>query len=129
MRGYMFRNRWGALLFVGLTLAGVTTLVGTEKDDGALKQAADQIAMQKAQADRLTADPAPAATKRAKTVILTPDEELIDPALGEDPTPIDEFAAAHPDEEELAEGEQVVIVSRAVDGSIAQVETEAPPAP
>jgi hypothetical protein len=125
----MFRNRWGALLFVGLTLAGVTTLVGTEQDDGALKQAADRIAMQKAQADRLTDDPAPAGAKRTKTVIHTPDEQFIDPALGEDPTPIDHFAAAHPHEEELADGEQVVIVSRAVDGSIEQVESEAPPAP
>ena len=40
MRGYMFRNRWFALLFVCLTLAGVTKLVGTDRESGAIQEAA-----------------------------------------------------------------------------------------
>ncbi len=114
MRGYMFRNRWGALFFVGLTLAGVTTLVGTDKEDGALQQATDQIALQKAQADQLMAGPGAmmeTGTPSAAAV-LVPEEELIDQALGEDPTPIDEFATAHPDEDVPADGDTVIIVSR-----------------
>lgn len=117
MRGYMFRNRWGALLFVGLTLAGVTTLVGTEREDGALQQAADQIAEQRAQAERMTenldaafADEAAAADDGA-VVMMADEEDLIDPAVGEDPTPIDEFAAANPDDSHEP-AEEVIIVSR-----------------
>lgn len=94
MRGYMFRNRWGALLFVALTLAGVTRLVGSEDGEGAIQQAADRIAQQKAEADRLTSDvrQTPSAASTApETVVLSADEELIDPATGDDPTPIDEF--------------------------------------
>jgi hypothetical protein len=127
MRGYMFRNRWGALLFVGITLAGVTTLVGTGGSDGAIQQAADQLANQKAEAERLTAPPEVntpvAAEVPSDTVILAADEELIDPATGEDPTPVDEFAAANPaDPEEPAD--TAVILSREVAPQPAQ-----PPAP
>ncbi len=119
MRGYMFRNRWGALLFVGLTLASVTTLVGTEKNDGALQQAADQIAMQEAKARRLTVNPAStASTKPARAIVVPTDEELIDDALGEDPTPVDEFAAA--DDEKPAEGEQTNVIPREIAGSSPQ---------
>ena len=110
MRGYMFRNRWGALLFVAMTLAGVTTLVGTGKHDGALEQATDQIAAQRARADQLKAEAATA--EPAKRVLFTPDEELIDETLGDDPTPIDEFAAANEDQQKPAEGDQVIIIPR-----------------
>lgn len=123
MRGYMFRNRWGALLFVCLTLAGVATLVGTEEGEGTIKHAADQIAQQKAQADRLTTDtqaPPRPASGPAETVVLSADEELIDPATGEDPTPVDEFAAANPADPDADVSDQVVIVSRDVAGQPAQ---------
>jgi hypothetical protein len=112
MRGYMFRNRWGAVLFVALTLAGVTTLIGSEDEEGAIRQATDRIAQQRAEADRLTTDtqePPPAAPTPAETVVLSADEELIDPAIGEDPTPIDEFNPTDPDAEI---SDEVVIVSR-----------------
>lgn len=124
MRGYMFRNRWFALLFVALTLAGVTTLVGTEKSHGALQDATDQIAQQKAQAEQLTgtAQDAPPSDESADNVVMAADEELIDPAQGEDPTPIDEFAAANPpDPEDVSD--DVVIVSRDVPG---RAEPQAP---
>ena len=112
----MFRNRWGAMLFVAVTLAGVTKLVGTEKGDGAIQQATDDIARQRAEAQRLTGDASQPVTREpAATVELTPDEELIDPAVGIDPTPIDEFAAANPDQEEEIV-DQVVIVSRGEGG-------------
>ena len=115
MRGYMFRNRWGALLFVCLTLAGAATLVGTETGEGAIQQATDQIAQQKAQADRLTTDtqaPAQPTRKTAETVVWSADEDLIDPATGEDPTPIDEFAATNPTTPDAEIPDEVTIVSR-----------------
>jgi hypothetical protein len=120
MRGYMFRNRWGALLFVALTLAGVTTLIGSEGGEGAIKQAADQLAQQKAQADRMTTDtqqPPQATPTPADTVILSADEELIDPAVGEDPTPIDEFATTDPADPSAEVSDDVVIVSRDAGGT------------
>ena len=123
MRGYMFRNRWFALLFVALTLAGVTTLVGTEEGHGALQDATDQIAQQKAQAEQLTSatQSTPSTDGSAEEVVLASDEDLIDPAQGEDPTPIDEFAAANPpDPEEVSD--DVVIVSREVAGQTTQVQ-------
>ena len=128
MRGYMFRNRWGALLFVALTLAGVTKLVGTEKGDGAIPQAADQFSRQKADAEQLTGDRSSSLERKsAPPVQLMPDEELIDPAVGIDPTPIDEFAAANPEEdEEIAD--KVVIVSRDAEGAAAgDAQVAAPP--
>ena len=123
MRGYVFRNRWFALLFVALTLAGVTTLVGTEKSHGALQDATDQIAQQKAQAEQLTsATQESSSSDDADNVVMAADEDLIDPAQGEDPTPIDEFAAANPpDPEDVSD--DVVIVSRDVPG---QAEPQAP---
>lgn len=93
MRGYMFRNRWGALLFVGLVLAGVTRLVGTGHGDGALDLAREQLVEQKAQAERMTSDTR-RPTERAMEVEFASDQELIDPAVGEDPTPIDQRLAA-----------------------------------
>ena len=116
MRGYMFRNRWGALLFVCITLAGAASLVGTEDGQGAIQQATDEIAQQKAQADQWTTDtqepPAAPASATATTVVSSSDEDLIDPAIGIDPTPIDEFAAANPAEPDAEVADEVVIVSR-----------------
>ena len=106
MRGYMFRNRWFALLFVAVTLAGVTRLVGTEKDRGAIDAAANEIVEQKAQADQFAGDMAAAEVPQDDfSVEFTSDEELIDAAVGEDPTPVDEFAqqqaAENPPEPEV----------------------------
>ena len=125
MRGYMFRNRWGAMLFVALTLASVTTLIGSEDGEGAIKQATDRIAQQKAEADRLTTDTQqapPAAAGPAETIFLSAYEELIDPATGEDPTPIDEFNPSDPSDPNAEIADEVVIVSRDVGGQPAQAQ-------
>ncbi|GGE01762.1 hypothetical protein GCM10011515_21800 [Tsuneonella deserti] len=121
MRGYMFRNRWAALLFVGLTLASVTTLIGTGNGDGAIDKATDQIARQKAEADRLTGSSQAPKLPEATTSIEAPfaaDEDLIDPATGYDPTPPEEMPAVDPgDPQDIAD--QVVIVSRDETGEAA----------
>ena len=110
MRGYMFRNRWFALLFVAFVLAGVTRLVGTGNGDGAIDLARKQIADQKVEAERLTTETTPAPTEA--NVQFTPDEELIDQALGEDPTPIDQFQsdeAADTGEEEVPHDTAILV--------------------
>lgn len=43
MRGYMFKSRWGALLFVCLTAFGAANLIGGEDDPGVLLDAADEL--------------------------------------------------------------------------------------
>lgn len=98
MRGYMFRNPWLALLFVGMTLMSVAALIGTDDDKGTLVSAADTIGHQ-----RDPADPAPRESSRptaepkeqpAPTVTTFADEgDLIDSAEGSDPTPVDEPSA------------------------------------
>lgn len=121
MRGYMFRNRWLALLFVGLTLAAVTRLVGSGDGGGALEGAARELVAQKNSAEQfVSADPPPASEAGPVAIEFTPDEELIDPAAGEDPTPPDEFAQIAADPAAVPHDE-IIIVSREV--------TELEPAP
>ena len=110
MRGYMFRNRWFALLFVGLVLAGATRIVGTGKGDGALDDAAEQIAAQRDVAERFTSGTQAEVADEDMDVAFTADEELIDSATGEDPTPVDEFAAQQPSA--AIDESEVVIVSQ-----------------
>ncbi len=43
MRGYMFKNRWGALFFVCLTAFGAASLIGGEDDEGLLLSAAGEL--------------------------------------------------------------------------------------
>ena len=111
----MFRNRWGALLFVGMTLAGVTKLVGTEKHEGAILDATHQIADQKAQADAFVQEQT-VVSEEVDDIPLASDDMLIDSTIGEDPTPVDEFAAANPSE--AATEDTVVIVSRETSASL-----------
>ena len=97
MRGYMFRNRWLAMLFVALVLAGVTRVVGTGKGDGIIDEATEQLAAQRERAEALSDEIEAEAPEQAETEddaaeLLASDEDLIDPAIGEDPTPPDEFA-------------------------------------
>ena len=111
MRGYMFRNRWFALLFVGMVLAGAANIVGTEGSGGALDAAREQYAGEQAQTQVLATDHEPAADANDVLLEFTPDEELIDPATGYDPTPVDEFASAQPGGQVVVPDTQVVIVS------------------
>lgn len=113
MRGYMFRNRWFALLFVGITLAGVTRLIGTENGGGALDKAAAELVAQKRSADASVAPSTPPAAAEVVEIEFTPDEELIDPAAGEDPTPVDEFAQTQ-DDPAAVPHDEIIIVSREV---------------
>lgn len=121
MRGYMFRNRWGALLFVGLVLASVTRLVGTGNGDGALDAAREQIVEQGPPVEALVAESVPPGEPLPTE--FTPDEELIDPGTGEDPTPIDPQPDVEP--QPAAEGDvphgSVVLLSPGAE--------ELPPAP
>lgn len=111
MRAYMFRNRWGALLFVAITLAGVVTLVGTEKSKGSLQEASAQISAQRAQAAAFS-NSEPSRTEIEAAVVPIEDQELIDPATGIDPVPIDDFHDPFTGEEtEVAPTDDVVIVS------------------
>lgn len=101
MKGYMFQNRWGALLFVGLTLIGAASLVGTEDNEGTLAEAAAQLEQQGADyrehAEGFSqADPAgDASTDVAQhdladteVVEFTSEDELVVDPSGIDPTPI-----------------------------------------
>ncbi len=97
MYAFLFKNRYGALAFVGLTMIGAAALVGTDEDDGLIPQTAASIEQQKADFDAsaqelatngrdrplIMADPALA------DIPLAPDEALIDEAEGFDPTPVD----------------------------------------
>ncbi len=114
MRGYMFRNRWWALVFVGLVLAGVTRIVGTGEGDGALDEAAQQIAKQRDIAEQFTSDTAPTESIDDVAIEFTSDEELIDAAVGDDPTPPDDVVE-EPDPE-VVPSDEVVIVSQDVAG-------------
>lgn len=111
MRGYMFRNRWFAVIFVAMVLAGVTKFIGTGNNDGAIDAAREQLAQQRAIAEEFTsANQPPAPAEDDVTVEFSSDEELIDPAIGDDPTPADAFVAA--EEAETIPAEEIVIVSQ-----------------
>lgn len=109
MRGYMFRNRWGALLFVGLVLAGVSQLVGTGKGDGAIDKATQDLVKQREEAASLPAASHDAFGKRPAKVEFASDDELIDQALGEDPTPIEQRESPAADAEELPHDTVILI--------------------
>lgn len=113
MRGYMFRNRWGALLFVVASALGAAALVGGEDDRGVLLNAAEDLQRQQAAMDAAMGGAAqpPVAIPANDVVEFTSDEELIDDASGVDPTPLEEGL---PLEAELVPRDEVVIVSRDV---------------
>jgi hypothetical protein len=94
MRSYMFRNRFGAVLFVISTLLGVATLIGSEDQKGALLKASEGVKDQQTAmasiADQPVTDSQPVIDD--ESVEFTPDDELIDDATGFDPSPVDEDA-------------------------------------
>lgn len=93
MAGYMFKSPKGAIVFVVVTLLGVTMLVGTEENEGALLKLADDFEKhgEAMQSDRRIqySDSAPIgfASKNSEPSEFASDEELIDDASGFDPTP------------------------------------------
>ena len=110
MRGYMFRNRWFALLFGAMVLASVTKFVGTGKGDGAVDEATREIAIQQQQSAALSDDDAVSLPDEAVTYEFTPDEELIDPATGEDPSPTIEEPAPLPGDAPAPAAEEDVVI-------------------
>ncbi len=112
MRGYMFRTKWGALLFAVATAAGAATLIGGEQDRGVLLNAAEDIQQQKAAMEAtMSSGSSPLAIPTSARVEFTSEEELIDDASGFDPTPVEDGA---PLESEVVPHDEVVIVSRDV---------------
>ncbi len=109
MRGVLFRNRWFALLYAAIVLVGVARIVGTGNGDGAVDLAKRQIVERKAER-------APPATVREARrlpvkVQFLPDEDLIDPATGEDPTPIDQRAGGEESADDEVPHDTVIILS------------------
>lgn len=93
MRGFMFRNAKGALLFAAMTMLGVAMLIGSEDNEGALIRAAEDLERQKVQAEDVDsgAGELPPAQGFAPAdeaqLEFSSDEDLIDPAQGLDPAP------------------------------------------
>jgi len=94
---FLFKNRWIALAFVGFTLLSVYTLVGTEDDASVLgamtgiaaqpdQNPAEMSIVEQPQQPEYLADDGMADFADDAYV---GDEELIDPATGTDPTPMD----------------------------------------
>lgn len=123
-----FPNRIAALAFVVLVLAGVAALVGTGENEGALSSATQALSEKSWQSsgygaqngaqpasgpsqEQSAAAPAPTASA-AMTSSFAEDANLIDDAMGFDPSPMSDT----PDE-----GEVVVIIENA-----APAETSAP---
>lgn len=93
MRGFMFRNAKGALLFAAMTMLGVALLIGSEDSEGALIRAAEELERQKAQAEDADSgdrDLSPAqgfAPADEAQFEFSSDEDLIDSAQGLDTAP------------------------------------------
>lgn len=89
MYGFIFKNKLGALAFVGMTLYGVATLVGSEEDDGLLQQGVESIQSERTSFEQQIGefgDPEPA------EILDADDEEDISLPPGE------LFGADEPDE-------------------------------
>jgi len=90
----LFRNRWIALAFVGMTLIGVHSLVGSGEDAGLLTRAQAGPPPQEAEGDMPIPVPSPLPDAAASAAGSTPeepyafmpDEELITSAEGSDPS-------------------------------------------
>lgn len=101
MRGYMFMNRWGAIIFVSLAAFGAVSLIGGEDDPGLLLEAAEGLTQTRddfqTRADDLSRpEERPVLDARTGNE-FTPDEDmvtefmsdedLIDDTRGIDPVP------------------------------------------
>ncbi|UIP07099.1 hypothetical protein LY632_01475 [Erythrobacter sp. SDW2] len=92
MKNYMFQSKGGALVFVGLTLASVAALVGTEDEDGALTSATSQIEEQgeqfRSQADAAAnpdPDPDPVMVEVENEGEFSSDADLVLDPIGFEP--------------------------------------------
>ena len=111
---FLFKNRWIALAFVVFTLLTVYTLVGTEDDASVLAGIAAQQQQDQAELAAVEAPPQPdyqadqGLADYAEDAYLS-DEELIDPATGIDPTPMDGAEGAVTDPEAQDKGDEAPI--------------------
>ena len=86
----MFKNRWGALFFVCLTVLGAANLIGSKNNEGSLLRAAADLAQAKGSFNSQSAPPGGPALRPAPDagygdgVSFTPDEELRDGFADED---------------------------------------------
>ena len=100
----LFRNKWAALAFVVLVLAGVQYFVGREGEDGTLAQATDELADQSGEPGEAVSDagspPDMGGFYDGTDVEFMSDEELIDTAEGFDPTPYEDEGYSDGDSEE-----------------------------
>ena len=119
MKGYMFQNKTGAIVFAALTLFGVATLVGTEEEDGALTSATQQLQQQGAQlrgeTDAMAVpdqDPEPVVVEEdEEAATFATDEELVLDPTGIEPVGMEPSPDANISEEvELVESSAEIVV-------------------
>ncbi len=121
MYKFLFRNKLAALAFVVLTVIGAATLVGTEEHDGVIAKTTQEITKQRADFAEKTAalsskksTPEPVLVEVEPEVVeFTDEEDLIDDALGFDPTPetLEPDVDPKPDQAgNIAEEGEVVII-------------------
>jgi hypothetical protein len=107
----MFKNRWGALMFVCLMAYSAVTLVGGEDDEGILLSAAEELTKAKAETDERPAIEADTPDENSSDEELDDsfgsEDYLIDSAQGFDPVPDLDIAS---EMGSYAEGGDVVIV-------------------
>jgi len=103
----MFGNRWFALGFVMVTLLSVYAIVGSDDEAGVLTRAQSAIEEQRAAIDEFEQTelaPPPMHDPQADETTFLSDEELIDPAEGDDTSGFD------PSPPEARESEAVDVV-------------------
>lgn len=122
MRGYMFMNRWGALIFVCLAAFGAVSLIGGEDDPGVLLYAAGELTQTR---DKFKSDAATLALPDDRPVLdaatggeftpdeeleteFLPDEQLIDDTRGFEPAP--DINPSPPNEDVEEQGDVVIYI-------------------
>jgi hypothetical protein len=104
----MFGNRWLALGFVMMTLLSVYAIVGSDEEGGVLTRAQNAIEEQRAAIEGFEdAELSQPAREQAEETSFLSDEELIDPAEGDDTSGFD---PSPPDARENTPADVVQIV-------------------
>lgn len=117
----LFKSRWIALAFAGLTVLSVLTFVGEEGRESTLTRLTRDLRSQQGLADASPKDVAIARSEASAARIIeaeppviedfVPDEELVDDAAGMDPTPDqpDNSDEGGPAEESPPDGDVIII--------------------
>ena len=105
----LFRSRWAALLFVAITIASAAVFVGGQKSESSIKAiAADMRDQNQAKMPFPSEDVEEMAHESELIHGFASDEDLVDQATGDDPTPEDEPARIGA--EVAAESEPTIVV-------------------